>query len=221
MAMGAPWAIPMTDTLDLLRLQQWLSPAFPIGGFAYSHGLEAAVVAGDVGDEATAEAWVSAVIGQGSGFADAVLLVSARRGGDIGELSDLAAALAASAERWAETSELGAAFARIAGETGVTVEPSPLPIAVGQATRTLALDDATVAASYLQSMAATLISAAVRFIPLGQGPGQRMQAALAPLCAQTAARAAETEPEAIATFAPAADLASMAHETQEVRIFRT
>ena len=221
MGTGGPWVIPMTDTVDLLRLQQWLSPAFPIGGFAYSHGLEAAISSGDVTDPESTQAWVRAIIGQGAGFADSVLLIAARRGHSISELTDIAAALAASKERWDETRELGAAFVRVARETGAAAERAPLPIAVGQAARALDLSDDTVAASYLQSMAATLIGAAVRFVPLGQAEGQRLQAEMVPLCVTTAERAATATLDDIYGFVPAADLAAMAHETQEVRIFKT
>lgn len=211
----------MTDTVDLLRLQQWLSPAFPIGGFAYSHGLEAAISSGDVTDAESTQAWVRAIIGQGAGFADAVLLIAARRGQSISELTNFAAALAASKERWDETRELGAAFVRVARETGAAAERAPLPIAVGQAARALELSDDTVAASYLQSMAATLIGAAVRFVPLGQAEGQRLQAEMAPLCVAIGEMAATAALDDIYGFVPAADLAAMAHETQEVRIFKT
>ncbi|MEL7345950.1 MAG: urease accessory UreF family protein [Pseudomonadota bacterium] len=211
----------MADPVHLLRLQQWLSPAFPIGGFAFSHGLEAVVLAGDITDVSSTGAWVRAVLAHGAGFSDAVLLIAARRGRSVEDLTDIAAALAPSQERWLETTELGAAFVRVARETGEAAERAPLPIAVGQVTRALDLDDATVAASYLQSMSATLIAAAVRFVPLGQSEGQRLQADLANLCVDTAARAVQTAPEDIYGFVPAADLASMAHETQDVRIFKT
>lgn len=206
---------------DVLALQQWLSPAFPIGGFAYSHGLETAIAEGRVTDASTSGSWVRGVLERGAGFADAVLLIAVRRGGDVAALSELAQALSVSSERWRETMDLGGAFAAMASRMGVDSVAAPLPVSVGMATRSLALDDQTIAASYLQSFAATLINAAVRYVPLGQGDGQAMLRALAPLCRSLAQRAARTAPEDITGFAPSGDLDSMAHETLAVRIFRT
>ena len=113
---------------DLLTLTQWLSPAFPIGGFAYSHGQEAAVRAGDVRTAENLRQWLGAILSAGSGLADAVLLSRAMAAGaDHALLCSWAAALAVSKERWDETSEQGAAFTRVVNAlTGSTDSPAPL-----------------------------------------------------------------------------------------------
>ncbi|MEM1066222.1 MAG: urease accessory UreF family protein [Pseudomonadota bacterium] len=207
---------------DLLKLTQWLSPAFPVGGFAYSHGLEAAVSAGDVTDAGTLKRWLSDVLWLGAGRADAVLLMATQRGGDLAELTDLAAALAASRERWEETLAQGRAFGdTVEALTGRRQPEAPLAIAVGHAARMLDLDPVRVAGLYLHAFASNLVSGAVRFVPLGQTEGQGVLAALHPLIEQVAAEASETEPDAISNAAVGADLAAMAHETLEVRIFKT
>ncbi|TKA96025.1 urease accessory protein UreF, partial [Cereibacter changlensis] len=105
--------------------------------------------------------------------------------------------------------------------TGLDLAPRPLPVAVGQAARTLALPAPQVLALYLHAFAANLVSAAVRFVPLGQTEGQRVLAALHPLIDALALKAATATLDDLATSALRADLAAMQHETMDVRIFRT
>ncbi len=208
---------------DLLRLVQWLSPAFPVGGYAYSHGLETAIAEGRVTDAEGLRLWLETVLCTGSGRADAVLLAAAMApGADHAALCEIAGALAASSERWTETTEQGRAFTETHNAlSGATHPAAPLPIAVGRAAASLALPVDRVAALYLHAFASTLVSAAVRFVPLGQTEGQRVLADLHPAITAVAAEAARTPPERIASSAFGADLAAMRHETLEVRIFRT
>lgn len=211
----------MTDRAAILTLVRWLSPAFPVGGFAHSHGLEAAVADGSVRDAEAAEAWILAVVTAGSGRADAVLLCAARvPGADLVALGAEARALAASSERDAETMRQGRAFAlAVAPLLGRAVAPAPLPVVVGDATRTLGLPHALVAALYLQAFAANLVHAAIRLVPLGQSAGQAILARLAPAIEAAADVAARTPVAAIASATPRADIASMRHETLPVRLF--
>ena len=213
---------PMDDE-SLLTLAQWLSPAFPVGGFAWSHGLEAVIAAGEVGDAAELEAWITAVLDRGSGRADAVLLCAALDDeADLARLDALARALAASRERWEETVAQGTAFAETVGAlTGRDLAPMALPVAVGTAARGLGLAKPQVAAFYLQAFVGNLVSAAVRFVPLGQTEGQRVLQTLRPTILAIAEEAACQKPEAITTAVPGADLAAMAHETMDVRLFRS
>jgi urease accessory protein len=208
---------------DLLTLVQWLSPAFPVGGFAYSHGLEWAISEGQVTDAATLQDWLSDILTHGSGRTDAVLLTRAMDPeADLALIAATARALAASKERWTETHDQGRAFTEAVNAlTGNDFLPAALPVAVGRAARALTLPPERVAALYLHAFASNLVSAAVRFVPLGQTDGQRTLAALHPLIERTAVEAAATPLDAIASSVPGADLAAMHHETQDVRIFRT
>ena len=219
MATAAPSAMRMTDPTDHLRLIQWLSPAFPIGAFAYSQGLETAIAARDVHDAASLQDWITAILTMGSARTDAILLAHARNGTD---LTDLALALAPSAERHTEMMEQGRAFAHaIAAITGIPQPVQPYALAVAHATRALNLSTETVLALWLHGTAAQLTSVGVRFIPLGQTDGQRILAALAPLIAALASTCATAPLTEIGTATFAADLASMQHETLPVRIYRT
>ena len=215
--------IPMTETADLLALAQWLSPAYPVGAFAWSHGLEAAIEAGAVADANALQDWLDALLRHGAGWSDAVILSAAHRGdAPDAELAALAAALAPSRERRAETVEQGGAFARTtAALAGHPSWPAPYPVAVGRAARALALPTAQVAALYLQAFAGNLVSAAVRFVPLGQTEGQRVLARLAPAIETTAAEAAAAPLAALGGAAFRSDIAAMTHETLATRIFRS
>lgn len=214
---------PRVTTPALLTLVQWLSPAFPTGGFAYSHGIEAAVVRGDVAGAEGLRLWLTDVLTFGAGRQDAILLAHALRdGADHDALSDLARALQPSAERLAETVEQGSAFARtVAGMTGRELPARPLPVAVGQAAAALALEPAQVVALYLHSFASNLVSGAVRFLPLGQTEGQAVLSALHPVIEGVAQAAVSASLDDIGSAAFGSDMAAMEHETLDVRIFRT
>jgi urease accessory protein len=206
---------------DLLTLIQWLSPAFPTGGFAYSHGLEAVMAGGERSAPGIGR-WVEGVLRHGSGQADAVLLACTLRGEEAGALDALARALAGTKERLAETLDQGAAFARtVAALTGRDAVPRCLPVAVGEGARPLALPPVEVIAVYLHAFAANLVACATRFAPLGQTEGQALLAGLHPLIGEIAAWAAGAGVEEIGTAALAAELAAMQHEAMDVRIFRT
>lgn len=219
---------PMTEAApgDLMALSQWLSPAFPVSSYAYSHGLEAAISSGAVRDAEDVEAWIATVLEAGSGRTDAILLAAALApGADLDALSNVARALAGSAERWEETRAQGAAFAATRRAMGADQPDRPYPLAVAEAARALDLPRATVAALYLQAFAGALVSVAVRFVPLGQAAGQRLLSRLQPRAEAVAREAVAVPPEAVVDAlggaAFGADLAAMEHETQEVRLFRT
>ena len=211
---------------DLLTLVQWLSPAFPTGGYAYSHGLEAVIFEGERGAPGIG-AWIEGVLRHGSGQADAVLLACVLRGGDAADLDAVARAMAGSRERLGETVDQGAAFARtVAALTGRTLPPRALPpralpVAVGEAALGLDLAPEVVVAIYLHAFAANLVACATRFAPLGQTEGQALLAGLHPVIGEVAAWAVGAGLEDIGTVALGADLAAMRHEELDVRIFKT
>jgi urease accessory protein len=225
------------DQGALYRLMAWLSPSFPVGAFSYSGGLEWAVEAGDVTDAASLQRWLAAVIAQGGVFCDAALFANAHRAtatGDDGLLraaAELAVALAPSRERHLETTAQGRAFietARAAWPCGALDRLAaawdgavayPVAGAVTAAGHSIA--SAPALHAYLHAAAANLISAGVRLIPLGQTDGQRVLAALEPVIAEVAARAIATALDDIGGAALRADLASMRHEAQYTRLFRS
>lgn len=210
-------------TAALMTLVQWLSPAFPTGAFAYSHGMEQVIADGGIRSGADLEGWLSDVLRFGAGKQDAVLLSAALEpGADHDELAAVCVALQPSAERLREVAEQGAAFARtVAAMTGTMVVERPLPVAVGAAAAGLGLPKQQVIALYLHAFASNLVSVAVRFVPLGQNDGQAALARLHPLLARLAEEAAGQGVDSIASAALGADMAAMRHEGMDVRIFKT
>ncbi|MEF3049312.1 urease accessory protein UreF [Pseudotabrizicola sp. L79] len=210
-------------TQGLLTLVQWLSPAFPTGGFAYSHGLESAIAAGEVEGQSALRQWLADVLEFGAGRQDAILLVAALRDdADHAALDDLARALQPGSERLRETLDQGTAFARtVAALTGRNLAARCLPVAVGEAAAPLGLAPEQVVGLYLHSFASNLASVAMRFMPLGQEAGQGALAALHPLISDLAQQATGWTLDDLGTAALGADMAALAHETMDVRIFRT
>jgi urease accessory protein len=213
-----------TDHAALWRLLLWASPAFPVGAFAHSHGLEWAVEQGEVRDPATLLAWVQDALRHGAGRTDAILLAHAHRGEDV---NNLAIATAASRERQLETLAQGEAFLRairawpeaIARTTHLPAERTAYPVAFGTAARGLPL--AQVLIAYLQAFTQMLVSAAVRLVPLGQSDGLAVLAALEPAVAKVAVEAETSDLDEIGGACFRFDLAAMHHETQYTRLFRT
>lgn len=210
-------------TEPLLTLVQWLSPAFPTGSFAYSHGLEAAIAGGDVPDSAGLLHWLEDVLAFGAGRQDAILLCEALRPeADHAALDAFVRALQPSSERLAETLDQGAAFAAtVAALTGRALPPRCLPVAVGEAAAPLGLPVAQVVGLYLHGFASALTGVAMRFMPLGQVAGQGVLAALHPRIAALADEAPRLTLDDLGSAALGADLAALRHETMDVRIFRT
>lgn len=230
MGTGAPMPMntgpaPMLSEAQALVLARWFSPAYPVGAFAYSHGLEAAVADGRVTDEAGLRDWLADLLSHGAGRNDALFLAAAHGAPDaaaVARIDATARAFAAGAERLIEGARQGAAFARteaaVAGGPGAELM---LPVAVGHAAGRNALPLQAVIALYLHGFTSNLVSAAQRLMPLGQTGGQRVQAALAPLCQRIAAETAAGSLDDLSATAFMGDIASMRHETQQPRIFAT
>ncbi|HSI16343.1 MAG TPA: urease accessory protein UreF [Sphingomonas sp.] len=217
-----------TMTEARYRLMTWLSPAYPVGGFSYSHGIEYAVEAGLVADRASLTDWVEDCLRHGAGRSDAIIAAHAWHAEDAvtrAELADLALALQPAKERLLECEAQGAAFQLVTAavwpaET-IDAAPLPYPVAVGVAARAHDVPIDEMLSAYLWAFAANLISAAVRLVPLGQTDGQRVQAALMPVVLDVAREAASASLDDIGGCAFRADIAAMRHETQHVRLFRS
>lgn len=225
MAMDAPTAMP-TDT-QVLTLAQWFSPAYPIGAFSYSHGLEAAVEGGLTGGAALQD-WTWDVLEHGSGRADATLLAAAYLANtpiDLREIDAAARAFAPSRERLLETDMQGTAFCQITSavfdEDLTCLSGLTYPVAVGYAAQCCDLPQTLAAQMYLHAFASNLVGCAQRLMGLGQTEAQTIIRALAPLCIKIAHDTKHGDLATLSSTAFLADIASMRHETQYSRIFRT
>ncbi len=208
---------------ETLTLHHWLSPAFPTGAFAYSHGLEQVIALGQVTDAAGLEYWLADVLRYGSGWQDSVLLGCALRdGANLDALDATCRALQPCLERLQETQEQGAAFARtVAQITGRDLAARALPIAVAEAAAPLGLPAQTVIAAYLQAFLTNLVTIGIRHVPLGQGEGHGVLARLLPLVPELAHAASLARLEDLGNCCLGADMAAMEHETKDIRLFRT
>ncbi len=221
----------------LYRLMTWLSPAFPVGAFSYSSGIEWAVEAGDIVDAASLRDWLAAMLADGSGFCDGVFLAQAHRAASarddalLREIAELAAAFVPSRERQLETSTQGRAFIEIARaawscdgldeRVAACGGPIVYPIAVGVVSAAHAIPLAPAMHAFLHALVSNWISAGARLVPLGQTDSQRILAALEPVVVSTASRALEASLDDLGSATFRADLASLRHETQYTRLFRS
>ncbi len=222
----------------LYRLLAWLSPAYPIGAFSYSHGVETAVEAGFIKDRMTLVSWLETVLQDGTGCVDGALFAAASRAATAGDwpafdtIAERAAAWRGTSEMALESRQQGGSFLsitrtawphpsltgahdRLGGELAL-----PVAVALAAAAHGIALEAAL--GGYLHAFTANLISSAVRTVPLGQTDGQLALAALEGAVWRTveAALAVETLDE-VGTATPLLDWCSLSHETQYTRLFRS
>jgi urease accessory protein len=225
------------EAAGLYRLMTWLSPAFPVGAFSYSSGIEWAVEAGDIVDVTTLQDWLASMLADGPGFCDGVFLAHAHRAAassdDAGlrEVAELAAAFAPSRERHLETAAQGRAFIEIAraawncdglGRLIAACESTIVyPVAVGIVSSAHAIPLAPTMHAFLHAVTANWISAGSRLIPLGQTDSQRALAALEPVVVVTGKRALGATLDDLGSATFRSDIGSMRHETQYTRLFRS
>jgi urease accessory protein len=226
--------------LPFLRLQTWLSPAFPTGSYSYSHGLEWAVEARSVHDRASLVDWLAADLRHGSGRNEAILFHEAWSSAMLGdqsrllEIAEVAAAFRGTSEFALESAQQ--AFACRSTLSKVWPDPLlddiaqtladrriPLSVALVLGIRCAKQDIPIVLAlpAFLQSYVANLVTAGVRLIPLGQTDGQAAIAGLEDAVLATSADAATATIHDLGSAGFMVDLASIAHETQYTRLFRS
>lgn len=208
------------ENAQLLMLLNWMSPAFPIGAYAYSHGLEWAIESGDVSTQSEVEEWIADLISHGSGWNDAVLFnLSFEQ-----DVNELALAMCPSKERYLETTQLGAAFEIAASvflqRDNIASEIS-YPAAAARACKIMDIDPTHALLAFMQGFSNALISVAVRLVPLGQTAGLEIMRNLMPFISTMAQRAASASMEDLGSITLLSDVASMKHETQHSRVFRT
>jgi urease accessory protein len=236
-APGGRSEMPDSEAAALYRLMTWLSPSFPVGAFSYSSGIEWAVEAGDIKDAASLRDWLMSMLADGPGFCDGVFLahahraVASRDAAGLRDIAELAAAFVPSRERYLETSAQGRAFIDIARAAwncdgldqlvsacdGVIV----YPVAVGLVSAAHAIPLQPTMHAFLHALVSNWISAGARLVPLGQTECQRVLAQLEPIVVSTGKRALAASLDDLGSATFRADLASMRHETQYTRLFRS
>jgi urease accessory protein len=219
-----------------LPLLAWLSPAYPVGGYAYSHGLEWAAESGAIVDERSLAAWLADLLEDGVGRNDAILLSAAYRATTAGdsaallEVNDLALALAPSQELRLETRQQGRSFldttlaawpTMLLSDFAPALDEVAYPVAIGLAAGAHGLPLTPTLDAFLLAFMQNLISAALRLAPIGQTAGARTLAQLAPVIAAIAREVPELTLDDLGSATFRADLGSFLHETQYTRLFRS
>ena len=206
----------------LLTLTQWLSPSFPVGAFAYSHGVEQAIHQGWIQDAEDLESWLRSCLEQGSGRADAIWLRLGYAADDVTRIDAQARAFAASHERLREADRQGAAFCKTVNAVwGLDLPDLLLPVAVGCAAAKADLNPDDAASLFLQAFVVNLTAASMRLMPLGQTEAQRVLAALQPVHMAVADATRGATINDLHSNAFLSDIASMRHETLEPRLFQS
>ena len=216
--------------MTILRLLAWLSPAFPTGGYAWSHGMEWAVDVSDVHDGASLLSWVSDVLRFGAGRNDAIVTRNAHSATDspalLTEIVEISRASAPSRERHAEAVGMGNAFRLASASWNPAVLDAidgdlPYPVAVGALAGANGISGDDAVLGVLQAFAASMISAAVRLVPLGQSTGLAVLAALEPVITAVAEETRHATLDDLGGACFRSDVASLRHETQYTRLFRS
>jgi urease accessory protein len=221
----------------LYRLLTWMSPAYPVGAFSYSGGIEWAVEARDITDAESLRQWLEAVLANGAGMNDGIFFVQAHcaiassNDTALVELAELSAAFVPTRERFLETTSLGRAFIEVTGSAWpcpalthlqkLWKGPIAYPIGVGVACAGHDIPLGAATHAFLTALTSNWISAGVRLIPLGHTESQKLLRMLEPAIARTAQRVLKATLDDLGSATFRADLASAMHETQYTRLFRT
>lgn len=217
----------MTKLRSLIRLQTWLSPAFPTGSFSYSHGLEAAISNHVISNKEDLSEWLRNLLSNGPGWNDAVLLAEAWRRATSGEkledIVELGCATSLSRSRFLETTAQGDAFLA-AAKAWCKIdlpEECPLPVAVGAVAGALDIELEETLTAYLHAYVSNQIQAALRLMKLGQQGGVELLHSLETNIIEMAHVAMSSTLDDLGTSSFMADVAALQHDALESRIFRS
>ena len=212
----------MHTDLKFITVMQWMSPAFPIGAFAYSHGLEWAIDKGHVSNGEKLQKWITDLLEYGSLRTDAIFISLILRGHDVRKMNELSMALCPAGERLLETKLQGSAFAKVFEDVWQQdIGELSLPIAVALASKNQSIEQDLILPAYLHAFCSNLISAAIRLIPIGQTEGQRIMLELYQTISDLVKTASESEIDDLNSACFFSDVSAMEHEYLQPRIFKT
>ncbi len=225
------------EAAALYRLMTWLSPAYPVGAFSYSSGIEWAVEAGDIDDAETLRRWIEVMLSAGTGMSDGIFFSHAHRAvtadddAALVEIAELAAAFVPTRERFQETTAMGRAFLEVTQAAWPCpalamlqqqwTGPVAYPVGVASACAGHGVPLGPALHAFLTAISSNWVSAGIRLIPLGHTDGQRILNALEAPVAATAECALTTGIDELGSAVFRADIASARHESQYTRLFRS
>ncbi len=214
----------MLTEKQLITLTQWLSPAFPVGSFAYSHGLEGAVEQRWVTDGTSLQKWLEDILEFGGGRVDSTFVAAgykAKTRQKILEIDQIARAFAPSSERRLEAEDQGRAFGKAITNWGIEADELTYPVILGVAASRENLPLNITQILFLQAFISNLVAAGQRLLSIGHHEGQSILKCLSHKCPFIANETSDGDISTLSSCAFLTDIASMKHETQTTRIFRT
>jgi urease accessory protein len=210
--------------MSLTRLLQLASPALPVGAYTYSQGLEWAVEAGTVINEATALQWIGDQLEWNLGRYEAPLLLKMMTGGNVAELDAQYLASRETAELRAETLQMGHSLVRLISDLKEDIAVPPAPTFAGAWSALAAhwgIAPVEALTAWLWSWAENQTMAALKAVPLGQAAGQRILLEIGGRIPVIVERALAMQEDEFSNFAPGFAIACARHETQYSRLFRS
>jgi urease accessory protein len=220
--------------MALLRLLHLASPALPIGTFAYSHGLESAVLLGFIEGADDTATWIAGLLRHSLRTWDMPILVRMYGAFDVGDSqaarlwNHRLLASRPTAELAEENRQLGQALSRVLihlgvlgarewrTDPGVTYEAM---FALASAEWKVPIEAALFAYGF--AWCEMLVGAATKLVPLGQTQSQQILAGLTAEIESAVGDGLSLGDDDLSTFAPAHAMASALHESQYSRLFRS
>jgi urease accessory protein len=223
-----------TSSMSVLRLWQLISPALPVGAYAYSQGLEYAIDAGWVNNRDDVENWIKGQLKHNLSHLDIPVLRNLYQAWQhkdlkaVEEWSQFLIASRESSELVAEDLHLGRALATLLHELDVPEAEqfkfsttACYGVLLSLAAVHWGIPVGEIAQGYLWSWSENQVAAAIKLVPLGQTDGQKILSAVAQVIPDAVAGGLELENTEIGMLAPGIAIASALHETQYSRLFRS
>lgn len=218
-----------------LRLWQLISPALPVGAYSYSQGLEYAVEQGWVNSADTAADWIQGLLGHSPAHLDVPVLQRLHAAwceNDREKLAYWNRFLLASRETLelrAEDRNMGMALAMLLPELGLREaeawktqdNPPSFALMFTLAASHWGVDAEQTAEGYLWAWCENQVMAAVKLVPLGQTAGQKLLMETASIIPEAVKTGFDLNDDDIGWLAPGFAMASVKHETQYTRLFRS
>ncbi|OCR02492.1 urease accessory protein UreF [Oscillatoriales cyanobacterium USR001] len=231
----------MNFQFSILRLLQLA--IVPVGAYSYSEGLETLVNLGIIYNDASLKKWLENSLQFGAIRVESAIMIRAFRAINLGDLKDLAywnawaSAAKETEELRLQSWQMGRSLVKLLQDIHLPLQTKQIPsvlqsieacgsqcnfaIAFGIAAVNLEIEEAAAILGYLQSWAANLVNAGVKLIPLGQTAGQQLLLDLNSQISLTAQESLRLENDDLSSCSWGLALASMAHETQYTRLFRS
>jgi len=223
---------PTSPDTSMLRLLQLSSVSLPVGGYAFSQGLEYAIDSNWVADENQVQQWLKIQLSQSIAQLELPMLrlcmqaLAAEKYTALAQYNDLILASRESKELRLTDTAMGEALARVLRNQDIPLHFKPgdelsFVVMFAVAAAHWKIDYATTALGYCWSWLENQVAAATKLVPLGQTQAQRLLGILQPAILEAISSAENIQADEVGACLPALAIASALHETQYSRLFRS